>query len=1035
MKILDIPLKRPIAIIIVFSLLSLVGIYEYATMKYELLPPMTLPEITVVTIYPGASPKEIETQVSKKLEDAVSGISHLKSVTVQSVENASLIALEFDLNTDIDRTLQDVQRAVNAKMNELPSSVKTPSVDKISIGAAPIIQLAAMADIEKGALYELIKDTVKPNLSRIVGVGQVTMLGGNAREVRVSLSESKLAQYHIPILLVLQKIGAANLDFPAGNIQAVDGEYVVRISGKFKNLGEMRKNVLGTIPDGGNITLGDVAKVEDTLADSSSIFRYNGKEAVGMLIVKQEDANAVEVSKHVHAELAKLEKEFKADGLRFEIASDSSVFTIGSANDVVTDIILAILLVGVVMLLFLHDLRNSFIVMMAIPVTLLTTFIFMGVVNFSLNMMSLLSLTMVIGLLVDDSIVVIENIYRHRSLGSSMIEAVRIGTREIVFAASSVTLVIITAFLPVSLSGGMTGSLLIQFGLTLVVATAVSLIISFFLTPLLVARLGEAKAVRSAGLMARLGTSFDRAFGSITRLFLAAIDWAFRHKKTVIASSAGLLVLSFSFLVTGLVGSEMITQIDRGEFTVGLEMPERTTLENNDRIVRIVEKELRSRPEVDRIYTKVGYDTRNGATTNKTEIYVSLVPRDKRRTSSVDVGLSVEKAIRRIPGVKVQVVQSGLIDSGASESPVEYIVLGPDYDENLKVANEWADLLRKVKGTGEVRISVGNGKPEIQVQIDHTKLAELGLSLDTVGLSLRTALTGDDTLYYSENGVEYPIKIVLDSFDRTNTDQVGNLCFTNEAGQQIKLSQFASIRQAYGATALTRIDRQSSITVSSQAIGRPIGDIDKDVRALAAGLAIPSEVKVHASGDLEIQGDTFGSLGVALLLSVILIYSTLAILFNSFSYPLSVMFSLPFAMIGGFFALALTDQTLNLFSIMSMILLMGLSSKNAILLVDRAITNHDERDMTYAEAFKEAVATRIRPIFMTTLTTIFGMLPIALGLGSAGEMKQAMGVVFIGGLTFSLIVTMIIVPVAFLSVDAVKTRLMPTKSISPEEFE
>jgi hydrophobic/amphiphilic exporter-1 (mainly G- bacteria), HAE1 family len=1035
MKILDIPLKRPIAIVIVFSLLSLVGIYEYATMKYELLPPMTLPVVTVVTVYPGASPKEIETQISKKLEDALSGISHIKTFTSQSLESTSILELEFDSDTDIDRTLQDVQRAVNAKTSELPSSVKTPSVDKISIGSAPVIQLAVTANIGKGALYELIKDKVKPNLNRIGGVGQVTMLGGNAREIRVSLSEPKLAQYRVPILLVLQKIGAANLDFPAGNIQANDGEYVVRISGKLKNLDEMRKLVLGTVPDGGNITLGDVAKVEDALADSSSIFRYNGKEAVGLLIVKQEDANAVEVSKRVRAELANMEKEFKADGLGFEIASDSSVFTLGSAHDVVIDIILAIILVGAVMLLFLQDLRNSFNVMMAIPTTLLTTFIFMGVGKFTLNMMSLLSLSMVVGILVDDSIVVIENIHRHRALGASMVEAARIGTREIVFAASSVTLIIITAFLPVSLSGGMIGALLIQFGLTLVVATAVSLGVSFFLTPLLVARLGEAKTVRAGGRMARFGNWFDRAFGKITGLFQLTIDWAFRHKIITIVSAMGLLILSFGFLVTGLVGSEMITEIDRGEFTVGLEMPERTTLEDNDRIARIVEKELRSRSEVDRIYTKVGYDTRNGAMTNKTEIFVSLVPRDKRRATSADVGLAVETAVRRIPGVKVQVVQSGLIDSGASESPVSYIVLGPNYDENLQVANEWAEAMRKVKGTGEVRLSVGNGKPELQVEIDRTKLAGLGLSQDTVGLSLRTALTGDDTLYYSEGGVEYPIKVVLDSFDRTTTEQVGNISFTNDRGRQIKLNEFAAIHQEYGPTTLTRVDRQSIITVSSQAIGRPIGDIDKDVRELAAGISIPAEVEVRASGDLEIQGDVFESFGFALLLSFILIYSTLAILFNSFSYPLSIMFSLPFAMIGGFFALALTGQTLNIFSIMSMILLMGLSSKNAILLVDRALMNHAERGMAYTEAFKEAVGTRIRPIFMTTLTTIFGMLPIALGLGSAGEMKQAMGVVFIGGLTFSLIVTMIIVPVAFLIIDAVKTRLMPTKRISPEEFE
>jgi hydrophobic/amphiphilic exporter-1 (mainly G- bacteria), HAE1 family len=1031
MKILDLPLVRPIAIVVIFSLLAFIGIFEYSTMKYELLPPLDQHYLSIQATYPGASPQEVEDQVTKKIEDAISGVARVRHVTSQSVENASIVGLEFETGTDLNVSIQDVQRAINAIASDLPSAVKTPTVSKFSMDDYPIIQLAVTANYGRGPLYEVIKNTVKPRLSRIVGVGQVSMLGGNAREIRVSLSQSKLEQYGLSILLVLQKIGAANLDFPAGTIKATDGEYTVRIAGKLKNLDEMRNLAIASVPGVGSVHLGDVARVEDTLADSETIFRYNNKDAIGLMVLKQAGANAVDVSKKVHAELSSMEREFKAENLRFEIAQDSSIFTLGSAHDVVDDITLAIAFVGIIMLLFLHDFRNAFIVMMAIPSTLLATFIGMGLGGFTLNLMSLLALTLVIGILVDDSIVVIENIHRHRLLGKSAIEAARVGTREIGFAAFAVTLVIIVAFLPVSLAGGIIGAILIQFGLTIVIATAISLFVSFFLTPLLASRLGDSETKHESGFVARFGRSFDRGFGHITTFFQVILDWAIGHKKTTIFSALGLFVLSLALLATGFVGSEFMTDIDRGEFNIGLEMPERTTLEGNDRIVKEIEKGLRARPEVERIYTKVGYGA-SGYSNCKSQINVGLVPRKARRATSVQVGLDVERAIRLIPGIKAEVQQVGIVDMGISSSPVSYDVIGPNYESNLKVAKEWADVMRTVKGTGEVRNSVGDGKPELQINIDRTKLADLGLSLDTVGSSLRTALTGNNDLYYHENGTDYTIKIVLGSFDRTSTAQVGNLSFANNYGRQIRLDQFASIRNALGPTELTRLDRENSITVSGQAIGRPTGDIDTEIRAKASGIVIPPDVEVRPSGDLSFQQDAFGSLGFALILSIIFIYAILAILFNSLAYPLSIVFSLPFAMIGGFFSLAITKQTLNMFSIMSMILLIGLAAKNAILLVDRALKNRDDRSMDIAEAFREAVSTRIRPIFMTTAAMVVGMLPIALGMGSAGELKQAMGVVLIGGLLFGLLVTMVVVPVAFLGVESMKTRLIRTKRTTVE---
>jgi len=1029
MKILDIPLVRPTAVIVIFGLATFLGISVYTNMKYELLPPMSFPNVSILTVYPGASPKEVEDQVTRKIEDAISSVSRIKHVNSYSYENLSLISVEFLDNTDVGPAMQELQRQVNANLSKLPRDAKTPALNQFSFDDMPIMQMAVMGSYESGAFFQLIKDTVKPRLSQIPGVGQVTIVGGNAREIRISLSQSKLEQYGISILLVVQRLQAANLDFPAGNIKDKDGQFVVRLAGKLKNLEELRGLVLAVAPGAGTVRLRDVAQIQDILADSDSILRYDGKEAIGVQIVKQRGANTVSVSKQIHAELAKMENELKDHGIKFVISQDSSIFTLGSANDVVRDIIIAVILVGVIVLLFLHDLRNAFIVMMAIPATLFTTLIGLGTQNFTLNLMSLLAMTLAIGILVDDSIVVIENIHRHRSLGKSALEAARAGIREIGFAATAVTMAIVVAFLPVSLAGGMIGNILLQFGLTLIIATAISLIVSFSLTPMLAAKIAEKKeSTKAKGLAQRFGDSFDRGFDRVTAFFQIILAWAVRHTKTTLFASFALLVLSLGLVAMGAVGSEFYADIDRGEFSVNIELPERVTLEENNGTTLKIEELLRTHPEVKHLYTKVGYDSKTASdSNNKSQIDVTLVPKDERRTSSVRMGAAVENELRKIPGMKVRVKQLGLVD--LNSEPIEYNVMGPIYDENLKVAELWVQAMKRVKGTGDVRMSVSNGKPELLIDIDRAKLADLGLSLDFVGASLRNAIAGNDDLNYRENGSDYSINIVLDSFDKTSTAQLGDLSFTNDRGRQIRLSQFATIHNAFGPTVLNRLDRVNSISLTAQAIGRPSGDINNEIKAKTAAVPLPPGVEVKPSGYLSMQSDSFSTLGSALLLSFVLIYAILAILFDSLTYPLAVMFSLPFAMVGGFVSLAITRQTLNTFSIMSIILLMGLAAKNAILLVDRALKNNKERDMDYVEAFKEAVKTRIRPIGMTTAAMVFGMLPVALGLGSAGEMKSAMGVVLIGGLIFSMVVTMIIVPVSFLAVEKIRNRMIRRKPL------
>ena len=1031
MNLLDIPLKRPIAVLVILGVLAVVGFATYFSMKYELVPEFSIPTISITTVYPGASPREVQTGITKNLEDAVSGVSKIRHLNSQSLEALSLITIDFEADTDIGAALQDVQRQVNAAQSKLPTDAKMPVINRLSYDDLPIIQVAATANMPTGQFYQFITDTVTPRLSQQNGVGQVTLIGGNAREIHINLAQDRLEHYGIPILEVMAKLQAANLDFPAGNIKDKDGQYVVRIVGKLKDLAEVSELILANGPNFGVVRLKDVADVEDTLADPTTISRLNGKTSIGIQVLKQSGTNAVDVSKRIKTELAKIEKEYTGQKLKFEIADDTSVFTIDSARDVVYDIFLAILLVGIVMLFFLHDLRNAFIIMMAIPTTLLTTLFLMGQINFTLNLISLTAMTLVIGILVDDSIVVIENIHRHRSLGKSPYQSAQIGTREIAFAAFAITLVIVVAFLPVSFAGGTVGGVLKQFGLTIVLATSVSLLVSMTLAPLLASRLTRKEGgEKKLSWFGRFGVSFDRGFDRISLVFQVMVGWTLRHKKISLLSALVFLVGAFALAGSGIIGSEFVPNVDRGQFNISIELADRTTLEENNRIVAGIEKNLFQHPEIERVFTKVGYNS-TGPTDNKSQINVNLVDRSSRTKTSIEVGKEVHDEISRIPGVKVQVDQVG-VAQGNSHVDVSYIISGTNEDDVAATAEKWLKIVKTVQGTGEVRLSSGNSKPELQVDINRLRMADLGLSLDTVGASLRTAISGNSSdILFRQGADDFAMKIFLDSSDRTGTAELGDMSFVNNKGEHIKLSQFATIKNALGPDVLTRYGRESSITLTAQAIGRASGDINTEVRAKADSATLAG-VTVSASGSLEGQADAFSSLGLSLILSILLIYGIMAILFDSTAYPLAVLFSLPFAVIGGLAALAVMHQTLNIFSIMAILLLLGLAAKNAILLVDRTLRNMRD-GLALNEALLEGVRTRIRPIVMTTAAMIFGMLPVALGLGSSGELKQAMGSVLIGGLFVGLFLTLLLVPMAFASIEKIRSRFVRPRNLGEDE--
>ncbi|MCU7492720.1 MAG: TolC family protein [Ignavibacteria bacterium] len=1025
MTITELSIKRPPLVIVIFTVLAVLGYFSYNQLRYELIPDVTPPYVTVMTTYPGGSPNEVETSITKVVEDAVSSVDKIKTIQSSSFEGVSFVFIEFTQSADVNIALQNVQRKVGEIVNQLPYSAKTPVVSKFSLTELPILRMGVTADMEPNEFYQFMKDKVKPQISKLAGVGQVTFAGGEEREIRVNLDLEKLNSYNIPVLQILQAIKSSNMDFPVGKIKDADGQYIVRVSGKFSSLEELKNLIVSRSEAGGNIKLQDVAEVEDGTKEAESYARLNGKSALGVLVQKQTDANAVEVSRLVNQELKKIEAANAGMKLKFDVAQDLSGFTLEAAHAVNKDLMIAVVLVAIVMLIFLHNLRNSLIVMVAIPASLVSTFIGMYAFGFSLNLMTLLALSLVIGILVDDSIVVLENIYRHMELGKPQRQAALEGRNEIGFAALSITLVDVVVFLPLALIQGLIGDIVRQFALVVVVSTLLSLFVSFTITPMLASRFTRLQRLTKDTAMGRFGMWVEKAFDKLTEKYTQALKLGLKNSWKVIALAGFLLVFSIALVPAGFIGSEFMPPSDRGELSVIMELPERINLEETNQITLQAERMISKMPEVSKVFANAGASSEGfiGYTSNSVaELNVSLVPKTQRTKSDIQVSREIKEKLLQIPSVKPRVSPIGMFGS-SDMAPIALLISGPDFNEVENVGKMLKEAVRKIPGTADVRISSGEGKPETRVEINREKMAALGIGLDQVAATLRVAFTGDDESKYRQGNDEYDIRIVFDQFDRNNTSDLGKITFMNTRGEKIELSQFANIYQTIGPTQLSRKNRTAAISLLSQAVGRPSGDIAEDIKKELAKLKIPSNIEVTFEGDVQMQEESFGSLFIALMVGILFVYLIMVALYNSFVYPFIVLFSIPVAIVGALLAMGLFIKSLNIFSILGIIMLVGLVGKNAILLVDR--TNQMRAEgMPMRDALIDAGQTRLRPILMTTFSMVFGMLPIAISMGASSELKSGLATALIGGLISSLLLTLILVPVIYIKVENLKTKVM-----------
>lgn len=1024
MSITEISIKRPLLILVIFFTLILFGFISYKSLNYNLLPKFEANVLSVSTTYRGASADEVQSSITKLVEDAISSIEGVDHVNSSSMEGVSVVIIQLKSGVSTVTAQRDAERKINQMKALLPTDADDPVVNRFNSEELPVLRISASAKVGPTELYDLVDQQIKPILSNVDGVGSVVLIGGNKREIQVSLDKNKLETYKISASQIYQIMANTNLSYPAGSVENNKSRFSIRLDEKFKTVEELRNLVITQTKDGGSVRLGDLASVTDTQTEYKTVNRINGKPGIGIEIVKQADANAVSVSDLVKKKMKDLTKMYEAKGLHFEIAIDQSVYTLASADAVTHDLFLAVVIVALVMLLFLHSIRSSLFVLVALPSAMIPTFILMYAFGFSLNLMTLMALSLVVGILVDDSIVILENIFRHMEMGKDKLKASIEGRAEIGFTAIAITLVDIVVFVPMALSGGMIGNILREFSLVVVFSTLMSLVVSFTLTPLLASRFAALVHLSKDSWYGKFFLGFEEIIERLKVAYGNILAWALSHKRYVLIGVLALFIASFALIPGGFIGTAFVSPSDRGELNISLEMAPGTPLAQTNQMVFEAEKMVMAHPEVEKVFSNVGTQsgnalTGNTATSNIAEISVRMVDKNLRTISSDAFGELARNEISKIPGVKVTVKPTGI--TGSSEAPIQIAIKGTDMDKIWDAAKKLKTVMEKTPGTDYVEFSTKNPQTEIDIQIDRNKMNMVGLSIPEIGASLQTSYRGNDQLKFSDKGEEYKINLIADKADRKDIENVRNISIRNSKGAYIKLGSIATIEEKLGQSVLQRSDRLNSIKVTAFTAGRAAGTVIAEIQAATEKVQMPEGVIIDYQGQAQQQKDAFASLGLAMLIGFLLVYLIMVALYESMVYPFVVMFSIPVALIGAFLALALSLEVLSIFAIVGLIMLMGLVAKNGILIVD--FTNHlKEQGHSRTEALIEAGKERLRPILMTTVAMIAGMLPIALSTGSGAEVKNGMAWVIIGGLTSSLLLTLVLVPTMYYIIDTLKER-------------
>ena len=1001
--------RRPVLTTMIVVLFLVMGIYSFQRLVIELMPNIEFPVVVVTTVYPGASPAEVESQVTRRIEDGAATIANVKNLTSYSRENVSLVVVEFELEVSVDLAAIDVKDKVDAILYELPDGVEKPVVQKFDISSFPIMELAVSAPRPLSEIYRVADRVVRERLSRIDGVAEVSLTGKRDREILIEIDPGRLRAYGLTLLEVVGLVAMENLNIPAGHITRGAAETTLRLVGEFEDPGAIAAIRL-PLRGGGTIPLSEVAEVRDTVEELRESSTFNGRPVIGLSISKRADGNTVEVARGVQAALADLGRVLDED-IEVAVTSNSATFVEDAVRDVLSNILIGILLTSLLLLLFLHDWRQTVVAVISMPVSVIATFLLIERAGFTLNIMTLMALGISIGTLVTNSIVVIENITRHVREGMDPFEASERGTAEVAVAVLASTLTNVVVFTPIAFMSGIIGRFFLQFGVTVVFATFFSLVISFTMVPMLSARLLRAPGRSrrdSEHWWPRLTAAWDRFYENLAggyRGLLGAV-----LERRLVPFVAAIALLLFSVYLFGFIGGEFMPEIDQDMAAITLRLPAGTSHERTREVAARIERRMRRRPEVEGVIAKIGGGQRG---VEEAEIILRLTAAGERGMRLSRFLNEIRRDLADIPDAEIQVSSGGGAGPGGADLLIE--VLSNDQAKLSAAAGEVLRIVRDTPGLVEAQSSERAGKPEIAVLPRRVQLAERGLSPAGVGGILRAAYEGGKAGVYRELGEEYDIVVRLGELSRSDPALLGDLPLAMPGGQVVPLSDVGVIERRSGESEIMRRDKQRAVEVTANISVGSLSEARSLIDAEIERLEIPSGVTVRYGGLAEIQDESFASIGTAMILAVVLVYIVLAAILESFVHPVTVMLTLPLALIGASFGLFFSGERVNILSLMAMVMLVGIVVNNAILLLDYT-RQLRARGLPIGQALLEACPIRLRPIIMSNLAIAVGMVPQALG-GAGSEYRVPMAVVQIGGVLMSALFTLFVIPAGYTLLD------------------
>jgi HAE1 family hydrophobic/amphiphilic exporter-1 len=1018
----DLSIKRPVLATVMILALVVLGFFSYRRLGIDQWPEVDLPFLSIETRYTGASPEAVEREVTKKIEESINSVEGIKEVTSYSSEAYSQILVQFELGVDIMDAQADVRAKVDGIRLDLPDDIDPPVIARFDPASSPIIIYALRGDgWSLRDLTRLGEETISRRLENIEGVGSVTVAGGLRREIQVFLLPDRMQSLGVAPDMVIAALRRENSDVPAGRVERGNTENLVRVKGRIREPGQFA-DVVVTTRNGIAVRLGQVARIEDAQEEGRDAAYLNGERTVAIEVRKASGGNTVAIADGVVATIAAMQSQLPA-GIRLDMVQDDSRWIRHSVDDVQRTLVEGALLTIFIVFVFLNSWRSTVITGLTLPVSVISAFLAIYAFGFTLNTMTLMALSLVIGILIDDAIVVRENIVRHLERGEDHFTAARNGTAQIGFAVLATTLSIIAVFVPVAFMGGIVGRFFYPFGIVVAFAVLVSLFVSFTLDPMLSSRWYDpsAEAHAKRGFVGRLLQRFNDGFGGLGRRYRGVIGWALRHRLLTMGIATASFVVALALPMLGLVGGQFMPKSDDEQTSIGIETPVGSSIEYTSSKALEVARYLDERPEVDHAYVTIG-GVQNSNSVNRGNIYIKLVPKHERALDQQEFEAAIREDLPRFKGVTARVLQIGAV--GGAAAPIVIRIKGPEVGVLDDVSQKAIAAIRDVPGLVELHSSLEGRKPEVLVEVNRDLAADVGLSVGAVGQALRPVLAGEQAGDWEDpTGLAHDVRVRVAPEHRTSLADLARLPLASSqvdrrTGQpvMVPLGQVATL--ARGA-APDRIDRQNLervVTIEGNYQGRPLTDVISDVQAKLAGVAMPQGYRFDFGGEQQDFVETVGYMSEALALAVVFIFLILAAQFGSFTQPLAIMLSLPLSLIGVMLGLTVTRGTLNIMSMIGIIMLMGLVTKNAILLVDFA-NQARERGASRRDALVDAGELRLRPIVMTTLAMIFGMIPTALALGEGSEFRAPMAHAVIGGLIASTLLTLVVVPVVYTYLD------------------